>query len=176
MLHKLKKLDSSTLLVFQKIRNKVLTPFFTLMTRLGDFGTVWILIALFLLGNVKTRKVGLMVITALIISGLINNLILKNTVARKRPYEAITGLKILIKQPTDFSFPSGHTASSIAVACVIFRNMPRGAGIPALILAVLIATSRMYLGVHYPSDILMGAFSGFSISYMAQYLINSIIK
>jgi len=77
----------------------------------------------------------------------------------------------LIAKPTDFSFPSGHTASSFAIACVIFRMLPNRYGSPAMILAFLIGFSRLYVGIHYPSDVLFGMISGIGISYLAEYMI-----
>ena len=105
---------------------------------------------------------------ALLGSLIINNLILKNLIARIRPYEIINGLVPLIEKPTDYSFPSGHTGSSFAAACILYRKLPKRFGIPALILAILIGFSRLYLGVHYPSDVLCGIISGVGISYAAE--------
>lgn len=105
---------------------------------------------------------------ALLGSLIINNLILKNLIARIRPYEIINGLVPLIEKPTDYSFPSGHTGSSFAAACILYRKLPKRFGIPALLLAMLIGFSRLYLGVHYPSDVLFGIISGVGISYVAE--------
>lgn len=99
---------------------------------------------------------------------IINNIILKNLVARTRPYEVIEGLTYLVKKPTDLSFPSGHAGCAFAAACIMFRRLPRKYGVPALILAILISFSRLYVGVHYPSDVLFGVISGISISYAAE--------
>lgn len=87
---------------------------------------------------------------------LVNNILLKNLVARTRPYEAVAGLNRIIEAQSDFSFPSGHSGSSFAVAVVILLVCPRKYGIPAIILAMLIALSRLYVGVHYPTDVLAG--------------------
>ena len=75
-------------------------------------------------------------------------------------------------RPSDFSFPSGHTAISFCVACVLFRNLPKKWGSLFLILAVLIAFSRLYLGMHYPSDVLAGALTGTFFSFVAEKIIN----
>lgn len=84
------------------------------------------------------------------------------------PYDCIRGLIPLITPPTDYSFPSGHTAASFAVGVLLFRKLPKRYGIPALVLAALIGFSRLYLGVHYPSDVLAGALLGTGISYAAE--------
>ena len=103
----------------------------------------------------KTKK-----LAALLLSLLINNIILKNLVARTRPYEMVEGLVPLIGRPRDYSFPSGHTGSSFASAWVLFRKLPAGYGISALVLAGLIGISRLYVGVHYPTDVLFGVLGG----------------
>ena len=91
---------------------------------------------------------------------LITNVCLKNLVARPRPYEVVEGLVPLIGKPTDYSFPSGHTCASFACALVLYRILPKKYGVPAVILASLIAFSRLYVGVHYPTDVLGGMFVG----------------
>lgn len=107
---------------------------------------------------------------------LINNILLKNLVARIRPYEVIEGLTCLVRQPRDYSFPSGHTTTSFAAAWVMFRQLPKRFGVPALVLAILIALSRLYVGVHYPSDVLFGALDGIAIGYGAEMLVEWLDK
>ena len=92
----------------------------------------------------------------LIFGVIVTNLLLKNIVARPRPFAEIEALIPLIAKPTDFSFPSGHTTASFAVALVMLRMLPKKIGIPAVVLAALVAFSRLYLGVHYPTDVLAG--------------------
>ena len=75
-------------------------------------------------------------------------------------YDVIEGLNILIDRPTDYSFPSGHAMCSFAAAIVYFRHQPRRLGVPMLVIAILIAVSRLYIGVHYPSDVIIGALLG----------------
>ncbi len=146
------------------IRTPFLTPLFQLITALGNSAAVWIAIALFLLIFSKTRGTGRAVLIALILSLLVNNLLLKNLVGRARPFDTIRNLVPLIAKPRDYSFPSGHTASSFAAAGVLYRSLPRKFGIPAIVLAALIGFSRLYLGVHYPSDVICGMASGLLIS------------
>lgn len=158
-------LDASILLWIQEhLRTPGLTVFFKQITRLGNAGIFWILLSICLLLFTKTRKTGGMAIVSLAISFVINNLFLKNVVARTRPYEVVEGLNRLIEKQVDYSFPSGHTASSFAVAMILYLELPKKYGIPLLILAVLISFSRLYLGVHYPSDVLAGAVSGILIA------------
>lgn len=161
MLETLVNIDGSILLWIQEnIRNDILTPVMEFITHLGDKGMVWIGIAVVFLLFAKTRKTGFMVMLSLLGSLLVNNVILKNLAARTRPYEAVEGLNRIIEAQGDFSFPSGHTGSSFAAAVVIFCMCPRKYGVPAMILAVLISLSRLYVGVHYPTDVIAGAITG----------------
>lgn len=164
---KVKYFDGAILLWLQEyIRNSLMTPVLTFLTTLGNHGMIWIAISLALLIPKKTRKIGIMSLCALAGSYLINNLILKNVFARTRPYEVVNGLLPLIPKPTDFSFPSGHTGSSFAAACILYCHLPKKYGVPFLILAIIIAFSRLYLGVHYPSDVFIGMLTGIGISWL----------
>lgn len=161
MLDTLMQLEGSVLLWIQEyVRNDFLTPLMIFITTLGDAGMIWIGIAIVLLCFKKTRNVGLLVGFSLIGSLVVNNIILKNLVARIRPYEVVEGLRILIEKPGEFSFPSGHTGSSFAAGVILFLACPKKYGIPALVLAFLISISRMYVGVHYPTDVLGGMVTG----------------
>lgn len=169
MLQFLSELDGGILLWIQEyLRNPVLTPILKVITTLGNGGAIWILLTLLILMLPKTRKVGCMMTVALLGTLLINNILVKNLVARVRPYEVIEGLTYIVRRPKEFSFPSGHAGSSFAAACIMLRRLPRRYGIPAFVLAVLIALSRLYVGVHYPSDVLFGMISGILISYAAE--------
>lgn len=168
-------LDGNILLFIQEfLRNPVMTPIMKFVTTLGNGGMIWILLTTLLLAIPRTRRVGCMMTAALLGTLLINNIILKNLVARTRPYEMIEGLTYLVKKPTDFSFPSGHAGCSFATACIMFRRLPKPYGIPAFVLAILISLSRLYVGVHYPSDVLFGAISGIAISYAAEAIIGKL--
>ncbi len=172
MIETLGALEDGILLFIQdSVRCSALTPFFVFVTRLGDRGFIWIMISLLLLLSPKTRKTGCMGLLALLLSLLVNNLFLKNLVERSRPFDVIQALTPLIPGPHDFSFPSGHTASSFAAAGVFFRRLPKRLGAPVIILAALIAVSRLYVGVHYPSDVLFGMLSGLALSFAAQKMI-----
>lgn len=177
MIDSLLLLDGNILLFIQEfLRNPLVTPIMKVITTLGNSGAVWILLTILLLALPKTRHVGYMMTAALLGTLLINNIILKNLVARTRPYEVIEGLTYLVKQPTDLSFPSGHAGCSFAAACIMFRRLPKRYGVPALILAILISVSRLYVGVHYPSDVLFGTISGIVISYGAEAIVTKLWK
>lgn len=167
MMHSILALDQNTLLWIQdSVRSDALTPFFILLTRLGDLAMVWILVSMALLLSNRTQATGIMALSSLGLAALIDNVLLKNIIARIRPYEVVPGLQNLIEIQTDFSFPSGHTGSSFAVAVVLLVMLPKRYGIPAVILALLIGLSRLYLGVHYPTDVLAGILIGTLIAFV----------
>lgn len=144
----------------QTIHTPLLDKILAFITSLGNAGIIWIVLAVVLLILPKTRKTGIIVAAALLMDLVLCNLILKNLVARVRPYDVNTAIAILIKKPLDFSFPSGHTAASFAAMTALFLAKMKKAWIAALIMAVLIAFSRLYFYVHYPTDVLGGAVVG----------------
>lgn len=127
-----------------------------LITHLGDSGVIWVVLALVLLIYPKTRKTGAALAVALALDVICCNLILKPFVARIRPCDINTAVQLLIPRPDDFSFPSGHTGASFAAASALYFSGSK-LRFPALILAALIGFSRLYLYVHYPTDVLAGA-------------------
>jgi len=156
---------------FQELHTPVLTWIMRAASRLGDVGFIWILLAVILLLIPKTRKIGMLVSVALILDVITCNLILKPLVARTRPYDVNTAIELLIAAPKDFSFPSGHTAASFAAVSALWFAKEKKFWIPALVLAVLIAFSRMYFYVHYPTDVLGGALLGILCGWMADKLL-----
>lgn len=161
MLHTLWQIDAGILLWIQdNVRNDFLTPIFKFITKTGNLGMIWILLTAGFLCFAKTRKTGTLMACSLCGSFVINNLILKNLVARTRPYEVIDGLHLMVSKAVDLSFPSGHTGSSFATAVVMFLMLPKKYGVPALIYAFLMGFSRLYIGIHYPTDVLCGGIIG----------------
>lgn len=141
--------------------------FWLFITTLGNSGWFWIALSIGLCIFPQTRKAGILALFSLALCALVTNVCLKNLVARPRPYTQIPGLEILISPPKDWSFPSGHTTASFAAACSYVRGLPeKRFGIPAVILAFLIAFSRLYIGVHYPSDVLAGMLVGITGSWI----------
>ena len=88
-----------------------------------------------------------------------------------RPYEVIPSLDLIVKEAVDFSFPSGHSGASFAAATAIFCTMPKKYGVAALILAALIAFSRLYVGIHYPTDVLVGILDGILFGLLSAHFI-----
>lgn len=174
MLQFLLELDGKILLFIQEfLRTDWLTAFFSFITSLGNGGVIWIVLAAILLCTKKYRKTGTAMAVALLLGYLTANLVLKNLVMRVRPYEAVAGLQSLIGPMRDSSFPSGHTTSSIAAGIVMLKGTPRYLGVPFFVLAVLIAASRLYLGVHYPTDVLAGVVIGLLAAFAARYTVKA---
>ncbi len=148
--------------------------FMPIVTKLGDGGIFWIIIAVLLLLTKKHRKVGAMMGVALLLGLLIGNLTLKPLIDRVRPYD-VEGFAILIDKLHDGSFPSGHTLACFEAATVLLTNK-RKFGIPAMCIAINVAFSRLYLYVHYPTDVLAGMLLGIGFGIAAVFIVNSIIK
>jgi membrane-associated phospholipid phosphatase len=161
MLNAIQNMDAATLLFIQDhLRCGFLNAVMKAASFLGTAGTLWIALAVILLLVRRTRREGLELALCLALPWLLTEYLMKNLIARPRPYLTVEGLVPLIAPLSSFSFPSGHACSSFAAAtalALIFRG--RGGGW-AFIPATLIAVSRVYLGVHYPSDVLAGAAVG----------------
>ena len=146
-----------------------------IITLFGDAGIFWIAVAVVLLLIPKYRKIGLSMGAALLIGLLLCNVTLKPLVARIRPYDYKLEhfgvmIQLLVERQSDFSFPSGHTIASFEAA-VVLLIYNRKLGIPAMILAALIAFSRLYLYVHYPTDVLVSMVLGTAIAFLACFLV-----
>ena len=161
ILHTLSQLDGQTLLFIQDhLRFEELNPFMIRFTNLGEFGLIWIIITVLLLIPKKSRRAGICSALALVASLCVTNFFLKNYVARVRPYEVVEGLTSLLGPVGEWSFPSGHASSGFAAAAAIYKSRPKRVGVPCIILAALLAWSRLYVGVHYPSEVIGGAIIG----------------
>ncbi len=137
-----------------------------IVTKLGSKGFIWLVIAFIMICTKKYRKCGIIMVISLIAGVIIGNLFLKNIIARPRPCWLNEEFHMLVGIPGDYSFPSGHTLSSAACATVLtLENWKFAYG--AVPLAVLIAFSRLYLYVHFPTDIIGGALIGIAIGYAA---------
>lgn len=146
------------------------TPFLdkimVFITRLGDAGIIWIVLSIVLLLIPKTRKSGAVMVAALVVDVLLCNIVLKNLVARTRPYDVNTGVHLLVAKLHDYSFPSGHTAASFTSVTALYLAGEKKLWKFALVLACLIAISRLYLYVHYPTDVLGGILFGVISGYL----------
>lgn len=175
----------------QNYRSPIADTLMVLTTRLGDMGLIWLVISLVLLAIPKTRKLGIYLVLALIINFIIANLILKPLIARVRPFDVNKLIKLLISRPRDYSFPSGHTSAGFTIVFALFFSKTKrleGSNdkflmgdarlskiidilfVICLVFASLIAFSRLYLYVHYPTDVLGGIGVGLLSSYFAYKL------
>lgn len=166
-------MDGELLLYIQELRNEVLDPIMVFITHTGDYGVLCIAAAFLLILLRKTRNLGHIIAFSIGIEFIINNGIIKNLVARIRPYEVIDDLTILIGKQPDYSFPSGHTGVTFAFAAAMLfalifgiEGFPKSkrfvtATLLVLFYALLLGFSRLYVGVHYPTDVLSGMVLGF---------------
>ena len=136
------------------------------LTMLGNGGAIWLLAAGGMLCTRKYRRQGLILLAALTAGVLVGNVCLKNLIARPRPCWLDNSVRLLVSSPTDYSFPSGHTLSS-AIGAAVLTKTDRRLGWAAIPIAAVIAFSRLYLFVHYPTDILAGAVLGAAIGLAA---------
>lgn len=164
--------ESQFLLWIQvNLRTKRITKWMRRITLLGNGGMLWLLISVLLLGFRSRRLLAVAILMAQLFGILITNLLLKNTVKRKRPYETISQLEALLPPQRDWSFPSGHTTSSVSASLLLLLHLPFWIGIPCMGIALCIVWSRMYLGVHYPTDILGGILIGTVCAITAKYFV-----
>ena len=174
--------DSSILLWMQDSLRGAADPIVKVITHLGDKGAFWILLTLALLiyPNRRTRRLGVFCGCAMAIGLIVTNLIIKNWVARVRPYDIdhplFKDLVLIVGAEHDYSFPSGHTTNSLACAWVLFRKAPKKWGVAALVLAILISLSRLYVGIHYPTDVMAGAVIGIGSACVALWLVPKLEK
>ena len=163
----------------EHFHNAFFDGFFSIITHLADAGWFWIALAALLLCFKKTRKTGCVMGAALLMGVIFGNGILKPLIHRVRPYDnaawspAVTRATLLISPPSDYSFPSGHTLASFEGAFGIFLCNKKW-GAPALVLAVLIAFSRLYFYIHYPTDVIGGMILGIGFAVAAFFIVGAI--
>ena len=190
--------DAGFLLYIQEyIRSDFLNPIMKVLTHSGDKGILLIVLILALLFIPRTRAIGIMSTISIVIEALLNNVLLKNLIARTRPYDEIEGLINLVGRQSDYSFPSGHTGAAFAVAgamlVVALFGLPmiektgefkredpsltfKLISVILIMYATLLAFSRMYVGVHYPTDVLCGLLLGLGTSAVAYLIYQVAIK
>jgi undecaprenyl-diphosphatase len=158
----------------ETFRCTFLDVFFPIVTKFGDGGIFWIAVSILFLCFKKTRRTGLMMGAALTLGVLIVNCGIKPLVARTRPYDLNPAIELLVDKLADGSFPSGHTLACFECTTVLmFRD--KRFGIPALVLSILVALSRLYLYVHYPSDVLVGLLLGILFGWCGMKLVGYLL-
>lgn len=159
----------------QGIRTPFLDAFFKAVTHLGDAGLLWIFLGGMLCCFKKTRRCGFGVLLSLLLGALVTNVMLKPLAARERPCWINEAVQLLIAVPKDYSFPSGHTQAGFAAAMAIFLH-DRKYGAAAFLLAALIAFSRLYLYVHFPTDVLGGMVIGLFCGAAGVWMIRQLMR
>ena len=157
------------LYVLQGIRTPFLDKIMALLSTLGNAGLLWIVIAVVLCISKKYRRGGMQMLSAELLGFIVGNLIIKNLVNRLRPFQIDETVSLIGMIPIDSSCPSGHTLNGITAA-VTLMFIDKRMGIPALVLAILIAFSRMYNFMHFPTDVLAGALLGVVSAVFMNYV------
>lgn len=168
--------ELSFLHAIQDMANEVWGIFWTAVTAFGEAGIFWIALSLILMFPKKTRKAGFSMGLALLLGVILGNGVLKNVVARPRPYDFDPTLSHLLawgKMSTDFSFPSGHTLASFEASVALLCHHKKW-GVAALVLAFFVAISRLCLLVHYPSDVIVGALMGTALALFSVWAVGKL--
>ena len=160
-------LDGALLLAIQQLHQPWLDPVVAWFTKLGDGGMVWIALSLAMLCWRPTRKAGVMGLMAMILGSLCTNVVLKHLVARPRPWLDLPLVPLVVERDPN-SFPSGHTCAAFAAGLAWAGALPRKWGALAAVSAVCMGLSRLYVGVHYPTDVLAGAVIGTLCAWAAR--------
>ncbi|MDD6645052.1 MAG: phosphatase PAP2 family protein [Oscillospiraceae bacterium] len=166
------KIDFSILYWIQdNLRNSFMDFVMPLFSNLQDGGLIWISIAVVMLFFKRTRYCGIAVLFAMGIDTLITEYGIKNVVCRVRPCNLVDDVNMLVEKPTSYSFPSNHSASAFAGAVAVMLTIKKKAWtIPAFVFSGIIAFSRMYVFVHFPSDVFAGILLGSTIAVLVCYL------
>ena len=168
--------DKEVLLFFQEhIRADWLNPVMKVISSIGWKGIIWIVLCIVLMIIKKTRMVGIVAASSLSLSFIVNNLTIKVIVDRIRPYEVIESLERIVPAEIDASFPSGHVACVFSVAVgILLASKNKVPGILLIIFGFLMAFSRMYVGVHYPTDVIGAAVIASLCALAAYYIVRFI--
>ena len=153
----------------QGMRSAVLDAVMVFFSSIGNYGLIWIAVSACFLISKKHRRRGVLLLSALAITTLAGEFVLKKIVCRNRPFVTEPAFILLIPEPSGFSFPSVHTAAAFCAVSVLWK-WRRKAGAAALIPALLIAFSRMYLYVHFPTDVLGGIVLGVVCALVTNWL------
>lgn len=154
------------------VRCAFLDRIMPIITSLGNGGIVWLFLSIYLIHSSNYRMEGYMVFASLVLTTILGEGVIKHLIRRSRPFISIRERTLLISKPMTYSFPSGHSASSFAVAG-IFIIMNNRLSVYITVLAALIAFSRLYLEVHYPTDVITGIILGLLCSIIVCKVFNT---
>lgn len=161
------------LFIQENLRVDWLNPIVKGFTMLNNGGLFVIGVVILLLFLKKYRYVGIVTAFSLVIEFILNNLFLKPFIARPRPYDMMDEVILLVEKARDYSFPSGHTGSAFAVGVAMYLMLPKESkniGRYAILFSVLMGFSRLYVGIHYPSDVIGGALLGIMTAFLAVWI------
>lgn len=169
-------MDFSILYAIQAMRSPLLDQIMLLVTNImGSYGQIWLFVALGLILFKKTRKIGICVLLSYILVLVVGHICLKDLIARPRPCHIDGNIELLVTLPTSYSCPSTHTAWAFAAATSIYLYFKK-AGIITLIIAAIMGFSRMYLFVHFPTDVLFGLVLGVILAVISKIILEKYYK
>lgn len=170
MIETISKIDESVIIFIKDyLINEDISRIMIVFSLLGNLAFIWLVISIYLSISEKNKDIFIATAISLVLVLIIVDIILKETIDRERPFEIIKGIELFIKKPSTASFPSGHTASSFAAALVISKFKKKITAY-LFVLALLISLSRLYLFLHYPSDVLVGMILGLVFGCISLYL------
>ena len=169
-------MDFNILYAIQGIRFDFLDQIVLLITMLnGSLGQLWVIVGVGLCIFKQTRKCGAAILLAYVVGVLVGHVILKEIIARPRPCQIDSSVALLVDKPSSFSCPSTHTLFAFSSATVIFQYYKK-VGIAAFIFAAIVGFTRMYLFVHFPTDVLFGAVLGVACGVIAVKSVDALSK
>ena len=176
MINIITNIDTRILFYIQKhLHNQIFDTIMITLTNFGNAGILWIAISLALLFTKNHRTAGILTLCSLLVTLILGDGILKNIVERNRPFVTTNNFHLLVKAPSSYSFPSGHTSAAFAAASMLSYHLNK-CKIVFFTLAVLMAFSRLYLYVHYPSDIVGGIILGLFAFFITLKIYNTLIN
>lgn len=169
-------MEFSILYAIQNLRNPVFDAIILALTNImGPYGQIWLIVGVGLCIFKKTRRCGAAVLISYVLVFIVGQYGLKDLIARPRPCHLDETVELLVSRPSSFSCPSTHSAWAFAAAASIFLYF-RKTGIAVMIVAALIGFSRMYLFVHFPTDVLLGAVIGIILAFITVMVQKFVIK
>lgn len=162
--------ELSVLEWFDSLHGSLLDPVMVGITYSATSGLIWFVLGFLMTCSRRWRRCGVSVIVAVVLAYIVVDLMLKPLVCRERPFDA-GDFSMLVPEPDSWSFPSGHTASAFAGAAAILIHSRRW-GAVAMVYAALVGVSRMYLCVHWPTDVVAGALVGTALALLAVWFMS----